>query len=262
MRFRPMNRAALAVALGLAFSAAPAFAQLAVPAETPPAGYDGVEYVDSAGCVFARIDVGGRVEWVPRVGPDRQQLCGMEPSVAVVAAPEPVIEPVPVTEPVIEASMPAPAPQPVAPPRTAMRTMASMPAPPPPMVVAAPVQLVPVQVILPDTLPAPEVALAAPCPDPSSIAAQYLENSIVPGCTTARAPSPDVVYGTDHPRPRPNHSPIARLRVDRPSPPPGYAHVWTDGRLNPYRGIRTVEGDAQMRMVWTDTVPRRLVASE
>jgi hypothetical protein len=110
-------------------------------------------------------------------------------------------------------------------------------------------------------LPA-DVTLAAPCPDPASIAAEYLENSIVPGCTTARAPSRDLVYGTDHPRPRPNHSPIARLRVERPSPPPGYANVWTDGRLNPYRGIRTVEGDAQMRMVWTDTVPRRLVAAD
>jgi hypothetical protein len=106
------------------------------------------------------------------------------------------------------------------------------------------------------------VTLAAPCPDPASIAAEYLENSVVPGCTTARAPSRDLVYGTDHPRPRNTHSPIARLRVERPSPPPGYANVWTDGRLNPYRGIRTVEGDAQMRMVWTDTVPRRLVAAD
>jgi hypothetical protein len=182
----------------------------------------------------------------------------MEPSVASAAAPMP--EPMP--EPMIEAAAPAPAPQPVAPPRTAMRTTAAAPAPPPPVIAPARAQLIPVQVILPDTLPASDVTLAAPCPDPASIAAEYLENSIVPGCTTARAPSRDLVYGTDHPRPRNTHSPIARLRVERPSPPPGYANVWTDGRLNPYRGIRTVEGDAQMRMVWTDTVPRRLVAAD
>jgi hypothetical protein len=248
----------MAVAMTLALGGAPAMAQLATPAERPPAGYDGLEYVDSAGCVFARIDVGGRVEWVPRVGQDRQQLCGQEPSVASAAAPMP--EPMP--EPMIEAAAPAPAPQPVAPPRTAMRTTAAAPAPPPPVIAPARAQLIPVQVILPDTLPASDVTLAAPCPDPAGIAAEYLENSVVPGCTTARAPSRDLVYGTDHPRPRNTHSPIARLRVERPSPPPGYANVWTDGRLNPYRGIRTVEGDAQMRMVWTDTVPRRLVAAD
>ncbi len=262
MQYRVMNRAALAVAMTLAFGAAPASAQLAVPAELPPAGFDGVEYVDSAGCVFARIDVGDRVEWVPRVGPDRQQLCGLEPSVAVADAPTISVAP----EPVIEASMPAPVatpvPVPATAPRAAVRTVASHPAPPPPVVSAAPLQLVPVQILLPDTVDSGHVRLAAPCPDPASIAAHYLENSILPECTTARAPSPNVVYGTDHPRPRPNHSPVARLRVDRPSPPPGYATVWTDGRLNPYRGIRTVEGEAQMRMVWTNTVPRRLVPAE
>jgi hypothetical protein len=79
----------MAVAMTLALGGAPAMAQLATPAELPPAGYDGLEYVDSAGCVFARIDVGGRVEWVPRVGQDRQQLCGMEPSVAECRRPMP-----------------------------------------------------------------------------------------------------------------------------------------------------------------------------
>jgi hypothetical protein len=253
MRLRAMKRAVLAVPVCLTFGGAPVLAQLAMPAELPPTGYEAMEYVDSAGCVFARVEVGGRVEWVPRVGQDRQQLCGRDPSVAAAPMAEPVIEPM------IEAATPAPAA-----PRTAMRTTASAP-PPVPVTApapAVPVQLVPVQVILPDTLPASDVALAAPCPDPSSIAAEYLRNSIVPGCTTAPAPSPDLVYGTDHPPPRPNHSPIARLRVDRPGPPPGYANVWTDGRLNPYRGIRTVEGDAQMRMVWTDTVPRRLVVAD
>jgi hypothetical protein len=94
----------MAVAMTLALGGAPAMAQLATPAELPPADYDGLEYVDSAGCVFARIDVGGRVEWVPRVGQDRQQLCGQEPSVASAAAPMP--EPMP--EPMIEAAAPAP----------------------------------------------------------------------------------------------------------------------------------------------------------
>jgi hypothetical protein len=254
------NRAALAVTMTLAFGVAPAMAQLAMPAEQPPAGFEATEYVDSSGCVFVRVDVGDRVEWVPRVGPDRQQLCGMVPSVPVMTAE---IEVAP--EPVIEAAMPAaPSPAPVTPPRAPVRTVATMPAPPPPqpVVTAAPAQLVPVQVLLPDTVRPEDVTVAAPCADPASIAAQYLERSIVPACTTASAPPRSLTHGTDHPQPRASDSPVARLRVEYATPPRGYRNVWTDGRLNPYRGIRTVEGDAQMRMGWTDTVPRRLVPAE
>ncbi|REC58783.1 SPOR domain-containing protein [Rhodosalinus sediminis] len=59
----------------------------------------------------------------------------------------------------------------------------------------------------------------------------------------------------------------ARTRIlPKPDPeavavavPGGYELAWEDGRLNPYRGARTPAGGAQMRTVWTDTIPRRLV---
>lgn len=46
----------------------------------------------------------------------------------------------------------------------------------------------------------------------------------------------------------------------RVKPPKGYISVWKDGRLNPNRARGTVAGKAQMDMVWTTTVPRRLIA--
>jgi cell division septation protein DedD len=48
-------------------------------------------------------------------------------------------------------------------------------------------------------------------------------------------------------------------RVPAQPIPPGYTAVWADDRLNPYRGVGTAEGEAQMRTVWTDDAPMRLV---
>jgi len=39
----------------------------------------------------------------------------------------------------------------------------------------------------------------------------------------------------------------------------GFRAAWDDGRLNEQRGPRTAAGDAQMALVWTNTVPRKLV---
>lgn len=41
--------------------------------------------------------------------------------------------------------------------------------------------------------------------------------------------------------------------------PRGYRPVWEDDRLNPRRAEQTLAGKKQMEMVWTNTVPRRLV---
>lgn len=41
--------------------------------------------------------------------------------------------------------------------------------------------------------------------------------------------------------------------------PPGYRPVWQDDRLNPRRAQGTVAGKAAMDLVWTQTVPRRLI---
>lgn len=41
--------------------------------------------------------------------------------------------------------------------------------------------------------------------------------------------------------------------------PEGYRAAWQDDRLNPKRAEGTLEGWGRMKLVWTDTVPRRLV---
>ncbi|MGS4944187.1 SPOR domain-containing protein [Meridianimarinicoccus sp. RP-17] len=56
-------------------------AQAQTPAEAPPAGWSAPVYVDSAGCVFHRAELGGDIIWAQRLGPDGAPLCGQPPSV-------------------------------------------------------------------------------------------------------------------------------------------------------------------------------------
>ncbi|MEP1355783.1 MAG: SPOR domain-containing protein [Tateyamaria sp.] len=50
-----------------------------------------------------------------------------------------------------------------------------------------------------------------------------------------------------------------RPRQDVFPVPKGYRRVWDDDRLNPRRAEQSLEGVARTQLVWTQTVPRRLV---
>ena len=74
------------------------------PRELPAPGYSGQQYVDSAGCVFLRAGISGRVTWVARVDRDRRQLCGYPASGTTRVAAAPVAA----TAPVAVARRPVP----------------------------------------------------------------------------------------------------------------------------------------------------------
>lgn len=82
---------------------------LSGPAEMPPAGFKGSQYVDSRGCVFLRAGIGGRVNWVPRISRDRKALCGPSPAATARAVAK------------AEAAAPAPETRQAAAPRTPER---------------------------------------------------------------------------------------------------------------------------------------------
>lgn len=75
-----------AALLAAAVSVSVAQAQGRPPAELPPPGFVGQQFVDSRGCVFVRAGHGGMVNWVARIDRARKPLCGQTPSVAKMAA--------------------------------------------------------------------------------------------------------------------------------------------------------------------------------
>lgn len=50
------------------------------PAEFPPRGFEGTEFVDSRGCYYIRTGGMDAPNWVPRVTRKGEVVCGLEPT--------------------------------------------------------------------------------------------------------------------------------------------------------------------------------------
>ena len=195
---------------------------LQTPAEQPPAGFAGPQYVDSNGCVFVRVDLNGRTNWVPRLSRGREQICGASPSQAARA---------------VDAETVPQAPVAVAPQVRTQTATAQPVARPRPVTVAAPKPRI---VKARPAAPAPKPVLA---PVTRSKKGKPLPSTSFPGKT----------------RVVPLHVATARARAGEFTVPKGYRAAWQDDRLNPRRSEGTLAGRDAMNLIWTTTVPRRLI---
>lgn len=248
------------------FTVSDAQAQARQPAELPPSGYAGQQYVDSRGCLFVRAGHGGQVRWVARIDRTRKPICGMTPSAQTMARAQRELN-TPAPAPVAAAPAPAPvaaAPRPAAQPR--QRVVA--PAAPP--VAAAPAP-VPTHQRPIGTNPVLSASRTAGCPAGAPYGRVY-QRAGAPGTILVCGTEPpnftgvhpdregnlghgaggqQVAQGWVDPNTRINYAPQFADQAVVTQPPKGYKQAWTDDRLNPNRARGTVAGHQQMQQVWT-----------
>lgn len=246
---RVFAAAAFAASIGLGNAQAQSQNNGLVPAEFPPASYQGRQYVDSQGCVFIRAGIDGNVTWVPRVTRSRKVICGFKPTFARKAA---VPEPETVTAP-----KPVPVAKPV--PKRAAKPKAQ-----------------PVRTAPQPNIPGNRGRQAA-CRGGNAVSQPYVGRV----GDNVRCGPQQGTFATNLHRRSDDRGAAVTARQQAPaepvrvvprhvyedqvtcvpgiSIPEGYKPAWDDDRLNTRRAHQTMAGKAQMDQIWTETVPRKLI---
>ena len=218
-----------------------------------------------------------------------EQITISPPAAETAAAPEPT----PAPRPTVRVPRTTPAPTPAPAPRVTVRRPAPAPAPrvQRPVITPAPAQTAQarVQPSAPAPTPAPTRTVTAQRTAPSCVGGTPVSNRYINSgqygpvrCgpqQVVRAPSAPVAATRVAPRTQvrtvtpttrsgavgPNTRVVPRHVFEqraqkRPARiPEGYVPVWEDDRLNPRRAEQSLNGIAQTRLAWTNTVPRRLI---
>ncbi len=141
MSVKMLKGVVLAALLVSSAAQAQSLKQIGGPANAPPAGFQGQQFVDSRGCLFLRAGYGAGVNWVARVDRTHKPICNMMPTGGAAA------------QAALAADM-APDPQAVAQPPTVMAATA-------PVVQGASVAV---------QVPVRQIAAPAPGPKPTVVA--------------------------------------------------------------------------------------------
>jgi hypothetical protein len=294
MKFtRVIALAVIAASTGVAGLHAQNLRSAGQPAEFPPASYKSTQYIDSRGCVFVRAGISGNVTWVPRVTRSRNQICNQQPSLttrAAAAAPAAAAKaPVQIT---IDQPVAAKKPKVAAASKPKVRKPAAVAAVRKPIVrkpilrkapvkvaaAAAPIKIVPAKTskvaqAKPTVRVAPAVRRQTACAGASALSQQYLAGANVRCGPQTQAISSGRRIGSAQAfsgsaqgnnidgatRVVPKHVLIQRQNTQNLPVPKGYRRVWEDDRLNPNRAEQSLAGVAAVKLIWTSTVPRRLI---
>ncbi|MES2432513.1 MAG: SPOR domain-containing protein [Pseudomonadota bacterium] len=293
MLLKIVSVAVFAAVMAPIVASAQTVAQIGQPAERPPASFKGAQYVDSRGCVFMNASYAGAAQWVARVSRNHKVLCGYPPTFGAKPAIEVAEDVAPVkVAPVVVAAAPVMVKPAKA--NAPMATVAS--AMMPEAVVVKPVPQVRVEhptgglvASLPTPAQSYERVAAEPAPGKIGCYTSVPVAEVVRlrnGGTAVVCTRGDGTLTGWRPPIYPRGAgvgaalsePVQVARADNAGAgrvaaapryasaelpdvvvPKGYKVAWTDGRLNPQRGIGTAEGQAAQDQIWNQKVPAQLI---